>query len=242
MQPAMPATRSAFLRGCRHALPFLIVVVPFSMLFGVLATDAGLSQFEVVAFSVTVFAGAAQFAALQLMHDQAPLLVILATALAVNLRMVMYSIALSPHLGAAPFGIRAAIAYFLVDQSYVASAAEFDRNPNLTMAEKVAYFFGSIALIAPLWYFFTWLGAHLGRAIPPEYALDFAVPITFLAIIAPMIRTLPHVAATAVSVLGALALFKLPFGTGLLVAAGLAMATGATLEYLMERKGARIAD
>ena len=238
----MPAPRSAFLRGCRHALPFLIVVVPFAILFGALATDAGLSLFEVITFSAVVFAGAAQFAALQLMQDHAPLLVILATSLAVNLRMVMYSIALSPHLGAAPIGIRAAIAYFLVDQSYVTSVAEFERSPSLTLPEKVAYFFGTITPIAPLWYLSTYVGARLGRAIPPEYALDFAVPITFLAIIAPMIRTVPHMAATAVSILGALALFKLPYGTGLLVAAALAMTTGATLEYLMEHKARRDAD
>lgn len=234
----MPNARSAFFRGCRHALPFLIVVVPFAMLFGALATDAGLTMLEVLTFSAVVFAGAAQFAALQLMQDQAPLLVILATSLAVNLRMVMYSIALSPHLGSAPLGIRATIAYFLVDQSYVTSIAEFDRNPSLTMAEKIAYFFGSIAPIAPLWYISNIAGARLGQAIPPEYALDFAVPITFLAVIAPMIRTLPHVAATLVSILGALLLATLPLGTGLLVAATLAMAAGATLEYLLERKGA----
>lgn len=238
----MPAPSSAFFRGCRHAMPFLIVVVPFAMLFGALATDAGLSLFEVITFSAVVFAGASQFAALQLMQDHAPLLVILATALAVNLRMVMYSIALSPHLGPAPLGIRAAIAYFLVDQSYVTSVAEFDRNPALTLPEKIAYFFGTITPVALLWYIATYLGARLGRTIPPDYALDFAVPITFLAIIAPMIRTVPHVAATAVSILGALALFKLPYGTGLLVAGVLAMATGATLEYLLDRKAAQNGD
>lgn len=238
--PAAP--RSAFLRGCRHALPFLIVVVPFAMLFGALASDAGLSVFEVVVFSAAVFAGAAQFAALQLMQDHAPLLVIVATSLAVNLRMVMYSIALSPHLGRAPLGIRATIAYFLVDQSYVASIAEFDRNPNLTLAEKIAYFFGSIAPIAPSWYIATVVGAQLGRAIPPEYALDFAVPITFLAIVAPMIRTWPHVAATAVSILGALVMFNFPYGSGLLITAVLAMATGALCETLAERHGAANAD
>lgn len=237
----MPSARSAFFRGCRHALPFLIVVVPFAMLFGALATDAGLTMLEVITFSAVVFAGAAQFAALQLMQDQAPLLVILATSLAVNLRMVMYSIALSPHLGSAPLGIRATIAYFLVDQSYVTSIAEFDRNPAMSMAEKIAYFFGSIAPIAPLWYVSNIAGARLGQTIPPEYALDFAVPITFLAVIAPMIRTLPHVAAAGVSILAALLLATLPFGTGLLVAAGLAMAAGATLEYLLERKGSAIA-
>ena len=91
----MPAPRSAFFRGCSHGVAFLIVVVPFAMLFGALATDAGLSLVEVITFSAVVFAGASQFAALQLMQDHAPLLVILATTLAANLRLVMYSAAAS---------------------------------------------------------------------------------------------------------------------------------------------------
>ena len=76
------------------------------MLFGVLSAEAGLGPWETQIFSVAVFAGANQLAALQLMQDQAPVLVILATGLAVNLRMMMYSVALTPHLGAAPLGSR----------------------------------------------------------------------------------------------------------------------------------------
>ena len=85
----MNARSAAFLRGVRAALPFVIVMGPFGMLFGVASADAGLNLFETAAFSLTVFAGAAQFAALQLMQDQAPLIVILATSLAVNLRLLM---------------------------------------------------------------------------------------------------------------------------------------------------------
>ncbi len=232
----MTATRSAFLRGVRHALPFVIVVVPFAMLFGVVATEAGLNLFEVMAFSISVFAGASQFAALQLMQDQAPVLVILATSLAVNLRMVMYSVALAPHLGAAPLGTRAVMAYFLVDQSFVASATEFEARPNLSMGEKIAFFFGSITPIAPLWFIASFVGAWIGTAIPPEYALDFAVPITFLAVVAPMLRSVPHIIAAAVSILLALLLAGMPYGTGLLVAAAVAMAVGAASEVWLERR------
>jgi predicted branched-subunit amino acid permease len=80
----------------------VIVVVPFAVLFGVVATEAGLDLLQVLLFSVSIFAGASQFAALQLMQDQAPVLIILATSLAVNLRLLMYSVAMAPHLGAAP--------------------------------------------------------------------------------------------------------------------------------------------
>jgi hypothetical protein len=65
-----------------------------------------------------VIAGASQFAALQLMSENAPTLIVVASALAVNLRMAMYSAALAPHLGPASLKDRALIAYMNVDQSY----------------------------------------------------------------------------------------------------------------------------
>lgn len=231
----MRKLRSSYLRGCLASAPFVIVVVPFAVLFGVVATEAGLSVLQVMLFSVSVFAGASQFAAIQLMQDNAPVLVVLATSLAVNLRMVMYSVAMAPHLGAAPLGTRALMAYFLVDQSFAASQAEFEARPNQPVEDKVAFFFGSITPIAPLWFVSTFAGAVVGEAIPPEYALDFAVPITFLAICAPMLRSLPHVVAAAVSIVAALALTVLPYGTGLLLAAALAMAAGALTEIALER-------
>lgn len=226
----------AFLRGSLASAPFMIVVGPFGLLFGVVATEAGLDLFKTMLFSVSVFAGASQFAALQLMQENAPVFVIIATALAVNLRMVMYSVAMAPHLGAAPLGMRLVMAYFLVDQSFAASSVEFEKRPQLQLSEKVFFFFGSVLPIAPLWFGASLAGALIGGRIPDEYALDFAVPITFLAICAPLLRSLPHVISAAVSILSALVFAWLPYGTGLLVAAGLAMAAGVGAEIALERK------
>ena len=234
----MHPTGRSFLRGATDAAPFLIVIVPFAMLFGVLAAEADLDLFEIVAFSVTVFAGASQFAALALLQENAPVLVILATALAVNLRLMMYSVALAPHFGAAPVGVRAVMAYFLIDQSFALSLAEFDKRPALSMAEKLAYFFGVVAPIVPMWMGSTVAGAVMGQAIPPEFALDFAVPITFLAMTAPMIRTAAHGVAGVVSVGLVLALGWMPYGTGLLVAAAVGMACGALVEGWTDRQRA----
>lgn len=232
----MTPPRSALIRGCLASAPFVIVVVPFAVLFGVVATEAGLNLLQVLLFSVSIFAGASQFAALQLMQDQAPVLIILATSLAVNLRLLMYSVAMAPHLGGAPLGMRVLMAYFMVDQSFAASQAEFEARPDLPLSEKVAFFMGTVIPIAPLWFGSTMVGAMLGQAIPPDYAIDFAVPITFLAITAPMLRSLPHIVAAGVSVALTLALVWLPYGTGLLVAAVLAMAAGAGVEVLLERR------
>ena len=233
-----PPARKAFLRGASHSLPFFVVIVFFAMLFGVLSSEAGLTGWETQAFSVAVFAGASQLAALQLMQDHAPVLIILATAMAVNLRMMMYSVALSPHLGGAPLGTRAIMAYFLVDQTFALSLAEFEKRPEMTMAEKVAYFFGTMTPITLIWNVSTVLGVQMGRSIPPDWGLDFAMPITFLGMTAAMLRTMPHVLAAVVSVGVTLILWAMPYGTGLLVGAMAGMAAGALAEVWNEGRAA----
>jgi len=212
------------------------VIVPFGLLFGVVGTEAGLNLAQVMGFTVLVIAGAAQFTALQLMVDNAPTVIVLATALAVNLRMAMYSAALVPYLGAAPLWQRALAAYGLVDQSYAVSALEFERNTALSVPARFAFFMGSFLAVAPFWYAATLAGALVGTAIPDGFGLDFAIPITFLALVAPALRTLPHVMSALVSTVLALALAGLPYGTGLLVAAAAAMVTGAATEALLERR------
>ena len=227
--------RRPFWLGVRDALPFLIVIVPFGLLFGVVAAEAGWGLAETMAMTVMVIAGASQFTALQLWSEHAPLLIVIATALAVNLRMAMYSAAMSQHVGALPFWKRALIAYTLTDQTFGVAINRFDREPGRNAAWKVAYYFGvSLPVCAP-WYFATWLGAVAGGAIPEGLALDFAVPITFLALVAPSLRSLPHVAAAVVSVTVSLALAWLPYNLWLLVAAVLAIVTGALVEMRLER-------
>ena len=129
------------------------------MLFGVLAVEAGLDLVETMTFTMTVFAGAAQFTALQLMQENTPTLIVLASALAVNLRVAMYSASLTPYLGAAPLWQRAVAAYFTVDQSYALSIVQFETDAAMTVPQRMAYFAGTNGLIAPLWY----LGRSLAR-------------------------------------------------------------------------------
>ncbi|MEM7296306.1 MAG: AzlC family ABC transporter permease [Pseudomonadota bacterium] len=221
--------KSQFWRGTRDGAPFLLAVVPFGMLFGVVATEAGLNLTEIMGMSIVVVAGAAQFTAISLMQDGAPTLIVILTALAVNLRMAMYSAALTPYLGAAPLWQRAAIAYMVVDQSYAVSALTFERE-TLSIAQRVSYFTGVVWHVILLWYATTYVGAVIGETIPSWLALDFALPIMFLAIVAPALRTLPHVGAATVSIVLALSLTWVPYQLGLLIAALAAMLTGAELE------------
>ncbi|MCI2399575.1 AzlC family ABC transporter permease [Aliiroseovarius subalbicans] len=228
--------KSVYWKGVRDGAPFILVVIPFALLFGVVATEAGLNVAEVMGFSVLVIAGAAQFTALQLMVDEAPTVIILATALAVNLRMAMYSASLTPYLGQATPWQRVLIAYFLVDQSYALGHAKYESSPQMTLSERLAYYAGVLSPVAPGWYGASLAGALVGTAIPPVFALDFAVPITFLAMIAPALRSLAHIAAAATSVVLTLAFFWMPYGTGLLAAALVAMIVGAQVEQVMARR------
>lgn len=228
--------RAAYWRGATAALPFLIVLGPFGLLFGVVGTEAGLDVGQVMGFTVLVIAGAAQFTALQLMHDNAPTLIVIASALAVNLRMAMYSASFAPHLGAAPIWQRALIAYMTVDQTYALANGEYEAAPKQSTAEKVAFFFGTATPTIPVWIGASALGIVVGEAIPPALGLDFAVPITFIALIAPALRTLAHVAAALTSIVMAIALSVLPWNLWLLAAGLAAMIVGAEVE---RRMGAR---
>ena len=232
------STSAAFWRGLLDVLPFLLIVVPFAVLFGVVARDAGLNLFEAMSMSVLVIAGASQFTALALMQDQAPVLITVATALAVNLRMAMYSAALVPHVGKARLGTRALISYLMVDQAFAVAVKKYEETPAMTLPEKLAYYFGCMSMLAPLWYLFSLIGALVGQAIPAELSLDFAMPVCFIALTAPLLRSAPHVVAAIVSVLMALVFAWLPWNMGLLVAAALAMIAGAQTELYLNRKRA----
>ncbi|MGB5866176.1 MAG: AzlC family ABC transporter permease [Sulfitobacter sp.] len=231
--------KSNFRQGIIDGSPFILVIVPFATLFGVLATEAGLSVMQTLAFSVVVIAGAAQFTALQLMQENVPTLIVLVSALAVNLRMAMYSASLTPYIGAAPLWQRALCAYVTVDQSYVVGISKFEAEPEMTVPARVAYFLGAVTPIVPLWYGFTLVGALLGTQIPDSWALDFAIPITFLAMIAPMFRTLAHVVAALVAVVVALLAAGVPYSLGLIIAGAAGMIAGAQTELWLERKAAR---
>ncbi|GGB00424.1 AzlC family ABC transporter permease [Allosediminivita pacifica] len=232
---AADGAMSSYRRGIRDGLPFIVMVGPFGLLFGVVATEAGLSVFESLTFSIVVIAGASQFTALQLMQDNAPTLVVLGSALAVNLRMAMYSASITPHLGALPFWKRAVTAYFMVDQTYAGSILEYERRTGMSVGEKFAYFMGMATPICPAWYILTLVGALVGGAIPEGIGLDFALPLAFIAMVAPALRTPNHVVAMVTAVVASLLFAWLPYNLGLIVAGLAGMMAGAEME---RRRGA----
>jgi 4-azaleucine resistance transporter AzlC len=231
--------RKPFWEGFVACSPFIVIVVPYSMMFGVVARDAGLDLLQTMGMSVLVIAGASQFTAVTLLSEGAPVFVALLTALVVNLRMAIYSAALVPHLGHARLGTRALVAYFMVDQAFVVAVKRYEEPPPLGPSERVAYYFGAMLLICPFWYGGTLAGALLGQAIPASLSIDFAVPVCFIALVAPSLRSLPHVAAAITSVIAMLLFHDLPWSLGLIVAAVLGMVAGAQTEYALRRRAAQ---
>ncbi|MDO5657794.1 MAG: AzlC family ABC transporter permease [Paracoccus sp. (in: a-proteobacteria)] len=233
-----PSFHRCVRQGLIHSVPFLLVILPFGLLFGVVAAGAGLSLAQITGFTTLVLAGASQFTAVQLMTESAPVWLVILSALAVNLRLMMYSASLVPHLGQARPRTRALLAFFTIDQTYALSIDQFQRRPEWDLSARLGYFTGTAIGLCVPWVAATVAGATIGNALPAELPLDFAVPITFLAMIAPSLRTLAHVTAAAVSILLALALSGLPSGVGLLIAAPCAMAAGAAVETWALRRAA----
>lgn len=232
-------SRSYFWQGYRDCSPFILIVAPFGLLFGVIATEAGLNLIETMTMTILVIAGAAQFTALALLEDQAPTFIVIIAGLAVNLRMAMYSAALVPHFGKASLGSRLLASYFVVDQTFAIAIKKYESDPTLTLRQKLVYFFGCAMAICPFWYGFSLMGALLGQSIPAELSLDFAIPICFIAITAPMLKSLPHVVSALVSICIALMLSWMPYNLWLIIAAIVAMMAGAKTELILQNRQAR---
>lgn len=229
-----PATRkTAFARGLAAGLPFVLAAGPFGMVFGIAAVEAGLDLAQLMAMSLVVFAGAAQFTALAQMDQAAPVALVVLAGLAVNLRMAMYSASLAPHFAGSSLLTRAGAAWLLVDNTYATGVIEFERAPKAPLRDKLAFYAASAIPVMIVWPGATLVGAALGARIPETVPTDFAMPVVFLALVAPMVKTLPHLVAAMVSVIGALVFSFLPYSSGLLVAAGLAMVAGVQVEERM---------
>src|SRR6056297_2359982 len=131
--------RPEFRQGVRDVIPLLLGIVPFGFIAGIATVNAGLGLPEAVGLSAIVFAGAAQLAALELVGRDAPLAIVVVTAVVINLRMLMYSASIAPHLQHLSSRTKAAVAYLLTDQAYALAIARY-RTEGST--RSVAYHFG----------------------------------------------------------------------------------------------------
>lgn len=226
-------TSSPFQAGVRAVAPLLPSVVPFGIMAGVAARDAGLDAWASLGMSVIVFAGASQLAAAQLMDEGAVPVVILLTALVINLRMVMYSASLAPHLAGLPRYWKWPLAYLITDQAYAVTIGRMLREPD--MHGRHWYFFGAAFPIWALWVLATLAGIALGAAVPAAWRLEFAVPLIFLALLVPAVHDLPTLAAAVTGAAVAVLAHGLPFNLGLITGALCGIAAGIASDLRRER-------
>ncbi len=208
---------SSFRAGARAAAPLLLGMAPFGAVAGIATVEAGLSPLQGQAMSVIVFAGAAQLAALQLIENGAAALVVVATALIINLRLAMYSASLAPHLQHLSPRQKLPLAYALTDQAYAVAVTRFGEG--LPRTERRSYYLGAAGAIWATWQTATAAGLFVGAGVPEAWDLSFAVPLTFMALLVPALKDRPAVAAAAVGGFVAAAAFALPFNLELIVAA-----------------------
>ncbi len=224
----------AFREGALEVLPIVAGIIPFGLVAGAAAVDAGLGIEGGMALSLLVFAGASQLAAIDLLARDAPLLVILLTVGVINLRMAMYSASLAPRLAHVPLLQRMVAAYFLVDQAYALTIMRIDRAPS--RPHRMAYYAGVAAPLWINWQLMTAVGALLGSTIPDWLPLEATIPLVFLAMLVPAITDRATLAAALVSGVVATLAAALPNNAGLLVGAFSGIAVGTLVALRTEAR------
>ena len=223
-----------FLRGARDQLPILLGVVPFGVIFGALAISAGIPALEAQSFSLFIFAGSAQFIAVSLIAGAASPFLIILTILVVNLRHMLYSASLAPHVYHLSNLWKIPLSWLLTDEAFIVASARY-RKGSPGFAHW--YFLGTGLMLWVAWQLSTFLGITLGALIPSGIGLDFALPLTFMALILPTLTDRPTWAAACTAGAFSILLANLPFKLGLLIPAVLGIGVGLVVETRSARVG-----
>ncbi|QBY52164.1 branched-chain amino acid ABC transporter permease [Cupriavidus oxalaticus] len=227
-----------WLAGARALAPMLLGVVPFGLIYGVLAVGAGMPAWLACAMSAIVFGGASQMILTQLWTAGTPAVVITLTVAMVNLRHALYSATIAPTLAHLPRRWKALIAYLLTDEAFAAMTHRLGDTGPRAQYRHWYYFGGGFALWAS-WQVSTLAGVLVGAQVPRDWPLDFFLPLTFIGIIVPGLKHRSHVAAAVAASILAVACYGLPHKLGLMVAALGGIAAGMLVLGRGNRPGAR---
>lgn len=214
-----------FWAGARAEIPLIVGAAPFGLIYGVTAISAHLGAGLALGMSSIIFAGSAQFIIVQLIGAGAPAVVIIITGAIVNLRHALYSASLAPALHTLrPNWKRWLLAYLLTDEAYAIAVIRYrdgDQGPH-----RHWYFLGAGLALWSAWQASTAVGVFLGASIPASWQLDFALPLTFIALVAPTLRDRANVTVALVAGTLALLVGGLPLKVGLIVAILIAVGAG----------------
>jgi 4-azaleucine resistance transporter AzlC len=178
-------------RGFLAVAPLWPGDIAFGLAFALIARTSGFSGIETQALSMLVFAGSAQLAAVTLFADGAGVAAILLTVLVLNLRHVLYALSLDRLLTRPTRVPRPLLAFFLTDEAYgfaIRRAAERDDRANRTIEP---FYVGVAVSLYITFAIATLCGLLFGSLLPnPErLALGFIFPLTFLALLIPLVQS-----------------------------------------------------
>ncbi|MFN8494109.1 MAG: AzlC family ABC transporter permease [Caldilineaceae bacterium] len=219
-----------FWDGFRLTIPLIVGAIPFGIIFGALAVTRGLTPQAASAMSAFVFAGSAQFIAAGLVASGTSTAIIILTTFVVNLRHSLYSASLAPHMKHLPQRWLLPLGFWLTDESYVVVIQRYNQ-PDAS-PYKHWFFFGSALSMYLNWQLCTYIGIRAGQSIhdPQRWGLDFAMAVTFLGMLIPMLRNRPILICVLVAGLSSVLFYGLPNKLGLIVAALLAVGAGVVAE------------
>lgn len=209
-------------------IPLWLGVLPFGFAFAVLARAAGFSVLETQLFSAVLFAGSSQVASVSLAAAGSNPLAIVATAGLLNARHLLYGLSLGPRLPQRLRPPRALLAFVLTDEAYGVTVRAFQEGRG-----SDAVLFGASCSLYITWNAATLTGSLVGGVLPDPTAsgLDFIFPLTFLALLVPLLRGRVHLLVAAVGGGVALALSRVaPGGMTILIATVVAALAGMAVE------------
>ncbi len=218
-----PPSRPSLLAGYRAIFPLWLGVAPFAVAYAVTAKAGGLSLWETQWMSLTVFAGASQFAAAGLFGQGASAAGIIATTAVLNVRHLLYGLSLAQKVRLT-LGQRLVAAQFLTDEAYGISIGA----PGL----NVAYLLGAELSLYTVWNVSTLLGSLIGQLVPDPEQLGVGIvfPVAFLGLLMPQLSgRLPLSVALLSGVLAWLCSRWLPGGLVVLITGVLGALAGAWL-------------
>ena len=191
--PGPLPSRARFRAGFTAMLPIWLGVAPFAVAYAVTARAAGLSLPETQFMSLTVFAGASQFAAAGLFGQGVGAASIIATTFLLNVRHVLYGLSLAQGLPVHGWR-RLLAAQFLTDEAYGVTIAAHGGNtaagPKQPGGLSLAFLLGAELSLYAVWNLFTLLGSLAGSVIPDPKAVgaDVVFPLAFLGLLVPLLR------------------------------------------------------
>jgi predicted branched-subunit amino acid permease len=226
-----------FRAGFAEMLPACLALIPFGLVCGVGAAAAGADFAGALGMSAIIFSGAAQILASQMMAAGAPVAVVILTCAVLGLRFLMYSAAMAPAVKPLPPRWRQAIAFLLTDQVFAASIRKFDAHGDARRGGM--HFLGGGMALWGFWQVTNAAGFFAGNVIPAAWSLEFTVPLCFIALLAPTLRSAPHVCAAVVAGIAVMAFEALPMRLNLIAAGLIGIVAGAVVELARERWKAR---